>query len=245
MPNFSTKARATSNATTFSTITLAAGALTDANGAAVNITGNVATLTAPGGIDTDTDVNTLVASSTNTAITVDEANGLALGAVNAGTGNVTITLAAGAITDANAGAVNITGNVVTLTAPAGIDTDLAATTLAANTSGGNGDILIDETSGLALLAVNAGTGNVTITLAAGALTDANGAIFDARHGFAGCIPGIHEVLRRQGLLRGTWCLDPKLGLSPGQAAEITRVIRSYPGLTDDEFVRSNLDRWLA
>lgn len=80
---------------------------------------------------------------------------------------------------------------------------------------------------------------------AAALTDANGAIFDARHGFAGCIPGIHEVLRRQGLLRGTWCLDPKLGLSPGQAAEITRVIRSYPGLTDDEFVRSNLDRWLA
>jgi dihydrodipicolinate synthase/N-acetylneuraminate lyase len=80
---------------------------------------------------------------------------------------------------------------------------------------------------------------------AAALTDANGAIFDARHRFAGCIPGIHEVLRRQGLLRGTWCLDPKLRLSPGQAAEITRVIRSYPDLTDDEFVRSNLDRWLG
>ncbi|HYD53842.1 MAG TPA: dihydrodipicolinate synthase family protein, partial [Gemmatimonadaceae bacterium] len=52
-----------------------------------------------------------------------------------------------------------------------------------------------------------------------ALTDANGAIFDARHGFAGCIPGIHEVLRRQGLLRGTWCLDAHEQLSPGQAEE--------------------------
>jgi dihydrodipicolinate synthase/N-acetylneuraminate lyase len=78
-----------------------------------------------------------------------------------------------------------------------------------------------------------------------AITDANAAIFDARHRFAGCIPGIHEVLRRQGLLRGTWCLDPKLRLSPGQAQEITRVIRSYPDLTDDEFVSANLERWLA
>ena len=80
---------------------------------------------------------------------------------------------------------------------------------------------------------------------AAALTDANGAIFDAQHSFAGCIPGIHEVLRRQGLLRGTWCLDPREELSPGQAEEISRVCRAYPELTDDAFVREHLDRWLA
>ena len=65
-----------------------------------------------------------------------------------------------------------------------------------------------------------------------ALTDANSAVFDASHRFAGCIPGIHEVLRRQGLLDGIWCLDPDETLSPGQAEEITRVERSYPGVTD-------------
>ena len=65
-----------------------------------------------------------------------------------------------------------------------------------------------------------------------ALTDANAAIFDAAHGFRGCIPGIHEVLRRQGLLDGTWCLDPHETLSPGQAEEIGRVERSYVELTD-------------
>jgi hypothetical protein len=77
-----------------------------------------------------------------------------------------------------------------------------------------------------------------------ALTDANGAIFDAAHDFAGCIPGIHEVLRRQGLLAGTWCLDPDETLSPGQAEEIDRVSRRHSQLTDDAFVRENLDRWL-
>ena len=77
------------------------------------------------------------------------------------------------------------------------------------------------------------------------LTDANGAIFDARHAFVGCIPGIHEVLRRQGLLAGTWCLDPNECLSPGQAEEITRVSAAYPGLTDDAFVAEHLDAWLA
>src|SRR5207244_2077751 len=65
-----------------------------------------------------------------------------------------------------------------------------------------------------------------------ALTDANAAIFDAAHGFSGCIPGIHEVLRRQGLLVGTWCLDPNETLSPRQDDEITRVTRSHPQLTD-------------
>ena len=80
---------------------------------------------------------------------------------------------------------------------------------------------------------------------AAALTDANGAVFDAANSFAGCIAGIHEVLRRQGLLRGVWCLDPTEGLSPGQAAEIDRVCRSHPQLRDDQFVRENVDRWLA
>jgi dihydrodipicolinate synthase/N-acetylneuraminate lyase len=82
-------------------------------------------------------------------------------------------------------------------------------------------------------------------LALGAqLTDANAALFDVRHAFAGCIAGIHEVLRRQGLLAGRWCLDPHEDLSPGQADEIERVCRAYPHLTDDAFVRENLDRWL-
>ena len=78
-----------------------------------------------------------------------------------------------------------------------------------------------------------------------ALTDANGAIFDAAHDFAGCIPGLHEVLRRQGLLQGTWCLDPTETLSAGQNAEIDRVCRQHPFLTDDQFVQENLSRWLS
>ena len=82
------------------------------------------------------------------------------------------------------------------------------------------------------------------TVEAAAITDANGAIFDARNRFAGCIPGIHEVLRRQGLLRGTWCLDPREQLSPGQAREIDRVTRAYPQLNDNAFVREHLDDWL-
>ncbi len=77
------------------------------------------------------------------------------------------------------------------------------------------------------------------------LTDANGAIFDAGNRFRGCVPGIHEVLRRQGLLAGTWCLDEDERLSPGQAAEIDRVIKQYPHLSDDKFVRDNLAAWLS
>jgi len=77
------------------------------------------------------------------------------------------------------------------------------------------------------------------------LTDANAAVFDAAHRYAGCIAGIHEVLRRQGLLAGTWCLDSAERLSPGQADEIDRVCRVYPHLTDDEWVAERLDRWLA
>lgn len=79
---------------------------------------------------------------------------------------------------------------------------------------------------------------------ASALTDANAAIFDAAHGFAGCLPGIHEILRRQGLLAGTWCLDPREVLSPGQAAEIDRVCVAYPHLADDDFVAAHRDEWL-
>lgn len=76
------------------------------------------------------------------------------------------------------------------------------------------------------------------------ITDANAALFDPAHRFRGCIPGLHEVLRRQGLLAGRWCLDPEEELSPGQAAEIDRVCQSYPHLTDDAFVQENLDAWL-
>jgi len=79
---------------------------------------------------------------------------------------------------------------------------------------------------------------------AAALTDANGAIFDAANEYAGSIAGIHEVLRRQGLLAGTWCLDPDEGLSPGQAGEIDRVWRAYPELNDDAFVAAHRDDWL-
>lgn len=81
--------------------------------------------------------------------------------------------------------------------------------------------------------------------AASQLTDANGAIFDAANGYAGCISGIHEVLRRQGLLRGTWCLDRTSALSRGQKSEIDRVLYAYPRLQDDDFVRRHLGQWLS
>ncbi|HEY0944953.1 MAG TPA: dihydrodipicolinate synthase family protein [Opitutaceae bacterium] len=77
-----------------------------------------------------------------------------------------------------------------------------------------------------------------------AWTDANAAVFDSAHGFAGCLPGIHEVLRRAGLLESVACLDPHEQLSPGQAREISRVARENPWLTDDAFTSSNRDRWL-
>ena len=77
------------------------------------------------------------------------------------------------------------------------------------------------------------------------VTDCNGAFFDAANGFAGCIAGCHEVLRRQGLLEGIWCLDPKETLSPGQAEEIERVCREHADLADDAFVRANLGLWLS
>lgn len=77
------------------------------------------------------------------------------------------------------------------------------------------------------------------------VTDCNAAFFDAANGFKGCIAGIHEVLRRQGLLEGIWCLDPNETLSPGQAEEIDRVMRSYPHLSDDAFVTEHLHEWMS
>jgi dihydrodipicolinate synthase/N-acetylneuraminate lyase len=79
----------------------------------------------------------------------------------------------------------------------------------------------------------------------GAVTDCNAAFFDVANGFHGVIAGCHEVLRRQGLLEGRWCLDPGEDLSPGQADAIDRVYRLYPELADDAFVAANLERWLA
>ena len=77
------------------------------------------------------------------------------------------------------------------------------------------------------------------------VTDCNAAVFDAAGGFAGVIAGVHEVLRRQGLMEGTWCLDPAEKLSPGQAEQLDRVCQAYPHLTDDAFVAEHLDEWLG
>jgi hypothetical protein len=80
---------------------------------------------------------------------------------------------------------------------------------------------------------------------ANAITDSNAAFFDPPHQFAGSIAGLHEVLRRQGLLAGRWCLDPREDLSPGQMDEIDRVYAAYPELNDDAFVAEHLDTWLS
>lgn len=77
-----------------------------------------------------------------------------------------------------------------------------------------------------------------------AVTDANAAFFDPAHAFHGCIAGIHEVLRRQGLMQNHLCLNPQESLSPGQMAEIDRVYRAYPQLHDDAFVAQHLEAWL-
>jgi dihydrodipicolinate synthase/N-acetylneuraminate lyase len=91
---------------------------------------------------------------------------------------------------------------------------------------------------------DSGRGASEILAGCAALTDANAALFDVRHHFAGCIAGLNEILRRQGMLAGRWCLDPNEDLSPGQLEEIDRVLAAYPNLTDDEFVFANRDRWL-
>ena len=76
------------------------------------------------------------------------------------------------------------------------------------------------------------------------ITDANNAFFDAANGYAGCIPGVHEVLRRQGIFEGIWCINPDEILSPGQSEEIDRIYLDYPELNDDEFVKAHLHEWL-
>jgi hypothetical protein len=93
----------------------------------------------------------------------------------------------------------------------------------------------------------AGEGSVSRELLAldSRVTDCNAAFFDVANDFRGCIAGCHEVLRRQGLLEGIWCLDPDEVLSPGQSQEIDRVLREHSDLSDDDFVSANLERWLA
>ncbi len=77
------------------------------------------------------------------------------------------------------------------------------------------------------------------------VTEMNHFVFDFDNGFCGCIPGVHEILRRQRLLEGAWCLNPDEVLSPRQSEALTRVSEAYPQLTDDVFVAENLDRWMA
>ncbi len=91
----------------------------------------------------------------------------------------------------------------------------------------------------------AGGADANLLARAVEVTDANAAFFDAANDFAGCIAGLHEVLRRQGLLAGIWCLDPNEMLGPGQLAEIDRVYAAYPHLSDDDFVAAHRDRWLS
>jgi hypothetical protein len=92
---------------------------------------------------------------------------------------------------------------------------------------------------------HAGSGSVPDEILAldAMVTDCNSVIFDVDNAFAGCIPGCHEILRRQGLMRTAHCLDPREVLSPGQAAGIDRLYATYPELNDDAFVRANLERW--
>ncbi|HST11788.1 MAG TPA: dihydrodipicolinate synthase family protein [Terriglobales bacterium] len=99
-------------------------------------------------------------------------------------------------------------------------------------------------SHLAQAKANTGAVSADLQSLAPQVTDANAAVFDPAHHFHGCIPGIHEILRRQGLLEGRWCLDPHEELSPGQMEEIDRVCKSYPHLQDDSFVKEHLDDWL-
>ena len=94
-------------------------------------------------------------------------------------------------------------------------------------------------------AVAAGTAPADLLALDAQVTDCNGAIFDVANDFHGVIAGCHEILRRQGLLEGIWCLDPNETLGPGQQQEIDRVYAGYPHLNDDAFVRANLHRWLS
>jgi dihydrodipicolinate synthetase family protein len=94
-------------------------------------------------------------------------------------------------------------------------------------------------------AIDAGTIDPGLLALDSQVTDCNAAIFDVANDFHGVIAGCHEILRRQGLLEGIWCLDPHETLGPGQTEEINRVCAAYPHLNDDKFVQENLQRWLA
>lgn len=89
-----------------------------------------------------------------------------------------------------------------------------------------------------------GQGAMQLLARSGEVTDSNAVLFDVRNNFAGCIAGLHEILRRQGLLEGRWCLDPHEDLSPGQMEEIDRLYGEYPHLNDDGFVAERLDQWM-
>ena len=92
--------------------------------------------------------------------------------------------------------------------------------------------------------IRSGAPTASLLTLAQQVTDSNAALFDPANQFRGCIAGLHEILRRQGLLEGIWCLDPEESLSPGQSEEIDRVCHAYPHLTDDQFVQEHLDKWL-
>jgi hypothetical protein len=94
-------------------------------------------------------------------------------------------------------------------------------------------------------AVAAGSVDPSLLALDAQITDCNAALFDVANDFHGCIAGCHEILRRQGLLEGVWCLDPDEGLSPGQAEALTRIQKDYPHLMDDGFVAKNRERWLS
>lgn len=93
-------------------------------------------------------------------------------------------------------------------------------------------------------AIASGTVDAELLQLDSQITDANSALFDVANDFAGVIAGCHEVLRRQGILQGTWCLNPDEAMSTGQVEELNRVIADYPHLCDDEFIAENLQRWL-
>ncbi len=94
-------------------------------------------------------------------------------------------------------------------------------------------------------AVRLGTVSAVLLQRSVEVTDANAAFFDAANGYIGCIAGLHTVLQRQGLLEGTWCLDPQEALGPGQREEIERVYAAYPHLNDDAFVQAHREEWLS
>jgi hypothetical protein len=164
------------------TLILLAGALADTDGA-TDVTANDFTVTAPGGIGSlanpiATNVDTLTTSTTNTNQFFTETNGLTALNVSAGTGDITVTLTAGAVTDVD-GAVDAAGNSVTLTAPGGLGSGanpLQTSVNSLTTTTTNTDQFLTESNGLTALNMNAGTGDITLALAAGAVTDIDGAV---------------------------------------------------------------------